>query len=55
MLVHMPKGMMFFIGTLSMIVAAGISLVSAWFSGVTTKVLGAAPKLHCRVALLQTC
>jgi hypothetical protein len=43
---HMPKGMMFFIGTLSMIVPTGFLPAITRFSGVTTKILGAAPKLH---------
>ena len=52
---HMPKGMMFFIGLWSMMFAAGWLLVSILFSGVTTRVLGAMPMVHCRVAPLQTC
>ena len=43
---HIPKGMMFFMGTLSMMVAAGILEVSTLFSGVTTSVDGAMPKVH---------
>ena len=43
---HMPKGMMFFIGTLSIIVPTGFLLAITRFSGPTTKILGAAPKLH---------
>lgn len=43
--VHIPKGGMFFIGMLSMIVAAGV-ITSVLFSGVTISALGASPKLH---------
>ncbi len=43
---HMPKGMIFFIGMLSMIVAAGILVALTRFSGVTIKALGATPKEH---------
>jgi len=50
---HMPKGGMFTIGTLSMIVAAGVP-VSTALTGRTTSVLGAAPKLHCITAPMQT-
>jgi hypothetical protein len=46
--------MMFFIGMLSMMVAAGWLLVSTAFSGVTTIVLGAIPIEHCNIAPLQT-
>ena len=42
---HMPNGGMFFIGMLSMMVAAGAP-ASNWFSGVTIKALGATPKLQ---------
>ena len=49
---HMAKGMTFFIGTKSIMVATGIPLVSTIFSGVTMSVLGATPKLHCKVAPL---
>jgi len=42
---HMAKGGMFFIGILSMMVAPGAP-TSNLFSGVTTRALGAAPKLH---------
>lgn len=50
---HMPKGMMFTIGLLSMMVAAGV-VVSVRFSGNTTSELGAAPKLHCNIAPMHT-
>ena len=42
-LLHIPNGMMFFIGTWSMMFAAGCMLVLTIFSGVTTNVLGASP------------
>jgi hypothetical protein len=54
MVLHIPKGKMFFIGILSMIVAAGILLALTIFSGVTISVLGATPKLHISSAVLQT-
>ena len=43
---HMPKGMMFFIGTLSIIVAAGTLLAFVRFSGVTSIELGATPNMQ---------
>jgi len=52
---HMPKGMMFSIGTISMILAAGISLVSIIFVGSTTSELGATPNEHIIIAPMQTC
>lgn len=52
--VHMPKGMMFFIGTLSMMVAAGILEVRVLFSGVTTRLEGAMPKEHWHMAPIHT-
>src|ERR671919_778450 len=51
---HMPKGMMFTSGLLSMMFASGVC-VSTRFAGNTTSVLGAAPKLHCNVAPMHTC
>ena len=51
---HMPKGMMFTSGLLSMMFASGV-WVSVRFAGNTTSELGAAPKLHCRVAPMHTC
>ena len=51
---HMPKGMMFFMGTLSMMVAAGMLEVSTLFSGVTTRDEGAIPKVHWHMAPIQT-
>jgi hypothetical protein len=52
--VHMPKGITFFMGTLSMIVAAGILQPFIRFSGVMSSWLGVVPKLHRIVALLVT-
>jgi hypothetical protein len=54
-LVHMPNGMMLTMGLLSMMLAAGMLPVSILLIGRTTRVLGARPKLHCRVAPEQTC
>jgi hypothetical protein len=50
----MPKGITFFIGTLSMIVAAGILLSFTRFSGVSVSELGVVPKLHLNIAPLHT-
>src|SRR5271170_726675 len=52
---HMPNGMMFTSGTLSMMLASGCSPVLTRFTGRTTNVLGAIPIMHCRVAPLHTC
>ena len=52
--VHMPKGMMFTIGLLSMMLASGV-IVIVRFCGSTTRELGATPKLHCSIAPMQTC
>jgi hypothetical protein len=52
--VHIPKGMMFSIGTWSLMFAAGWSLVSMRWIGSTTRVLGAIPNEHIIVAPLQT-
>lgn len=52
---HMPKGRIFFMGTLSMMVAAGRLPTMTLFSGVTTKVDGAAPNEHCNAADITTC
>jgi hypothetical protein len=46
---HMPNGMTFFIGILSMIVANGI-VETTLFSGVTIKADGAIPKEHWHIA-----
>ena len=43
---HIPKGMIFFIGMLSMITAAGFLVPLTRFSGVTIMALGATPKVH---------
>jgi hypothetical protein len=53
--VHMPKGMILTIGTLSIILAAGILLVIVWFFGSKVNVDGANPKEHCSIAPRQTC
>ena len=53
--VHIPKGMILTMGTLSRMFAAGILLDIVRLAGKTTKVLGANPKLHCRVAPDTTC
>jgi hypothetical protein len=50
---HMPKGIMFTKGAWSMMVASGGPVVVR-FWGSTTKVLGAAPKLHWRFAPMHT-
>ena len=50
---HMPNGMMFVIGILSMMLAAGVPVNTA-FVGSTTRLDGAAPKLHCNIAPMQT-
>jgi hypothetical protein len=52
---HIPKGMMLVIGMLSMILAAGISLVIIIFVGRTTSELGATPNVHIIIAPIQTC
>ena len=51
---HMPKGMMFTMGTKSMMFAAGMLEHMVLFTGRTVKVPGAAPKLHISVAPLTT-
>jgi len=48
--VHIPKGMMFIIGLLSMIVAAGLLDALTMFAGGTTKLEGAVPKEHFNIA-----
>lgn len=50
---HMPNGIIFFIGTLSIIVAMGIDETTLLF-GKTFSVDGAAPKLQHNVAPAQT-
>jgi hypothetical protein len=51
---HMPKGRIFFMGILSMIVAADILLALVRFSGVNTRLLGATPKLQASIAPITT-
>jgi hypothetical protein len=50
---HMPKGMMFNIGLLSMMLASG-TLVITKLVGKTIRVPGATPKLHLSMAPMQT-
>ncbi|HWO29379.1 MAG TPA: hypothetical protein VNO32_11350 [Candidatus Acidoferrum sp.] len=52
---HIPNGMIFTRGMLSMMLASGTSLVKTMFVGRTTSELGAMPKLHIMVAPIQTC
>lgn len=52
---HIPKVGMFTIGLLSIILAAGISLVITLFSGKTIRVDGATPKEHIMAAPIHTC
>ncbi len=54
-LIHMPNGITFFMGILSMMVAAGSFSALVIFSGVTIRVPGAAPKLHANIAPFTTC
>ena len=54
MLLQTPKGRMFNMGMWSMMFAAGMLLVMTVFTGNTTSVDGAAPKLHCSIAPIQT-
>ena len=51
---HMPKGMMFVMGMWSMMFAAGGPSAMTLFFGSTTSVEGAAPKVHCSVAPMET-
>ena len=50
---HMPKGMMFAMGFISMMLAAGVPQ-KVLFWGSTTNADGAAPKLHISCAPLHT-
>jgi len=50
---HMPKGGILAIGAKSMMVAAGVP-VRTWLAGATTRLDGAAPKLHAIIAPIQT-
>jgi hypothetical protein len=52
--VHIPKGAIFTMGLLSIMVAMGCDVVITILSGKTVNVPGAAPKLHCSVAPLHT-
>jgi hypothetical protein len=52
---HIPKGIIFIIGLLSIIFAAGLLSVKTLFKGKITKVPGASPKVHFNVAPLHTC
>ena len=52
-LLHMPKGGMLTSGIWSMMLASGVP-VTVRLVGSTTKEPGATPKLHCRVAPMQT-
>jgi hypothetical protein len=52
--VHMPKGMMFTFGLKSIMLAAGWPPAVTRFSGVTTRLLGMAPKIHWSCAPLTT-
>jgi hypothetical protein len=51
---HIPKGKIFTIGLLSIIFASGVP-VNTLLEGSTINVAGAAPKLHCNIAPIQTC
>jgi hypothetical protein len=51
---HMPNGMIFSIGTWSMMLAAGLFSAFVKFTGNTIRFDGAAPKLHVSVALIAT-
>ena len=49
-----PKGGTLTIGLPSMMVAAGGPPARTWLAGKTSRLLGAAPKLHCNAAPAQT-
>lgn len=51
---HNPKGMIFFIGMLSIIVATGAPPANTRFSGVTVSAAAAVPKLQAQTAPAQT-
>jgi hypothetical protein len=51
---HTPNGGMLAIGMLSMMVAAGVPVITQ-FTGSTTRLLGAAPKLHWSIAPIHIC
>jgi len=50
---HIPNGIMFIIGLLSMILAAGVPLRTL-LAGNTVNDDGATPKLHCSIAPIHT-
>src|ERR1041385_4427133 len=50
---HIPNGRILSIGTLSRMVATGVAATHR-FTGSTVRLLGAAPKLHCNIAPIQT-
>jgi hypothetical protein len=52
--IHIPNEGMFMMGTLSMMVAAGVPSATVRFSGRTTRVAGAIPKVQVNVPLLFT-
>jgi len=52
---HIPNGMMFTNGILSIMLASGTSSVMTRFVGRTTSELGAMPIVHIMVAPMQTC
>jgi hypothetical protein len=52
---HMPNGMIFTMGMLSMMFASGTSSVMTILVGSTTSELGAIPMVHIMVAPMQTC
>jgi hypothetical protein len=54
MVLHIPKGGIFTMGLLSMMVAMGRLDTMVRFSGSTINVPGATPKLHCIMAPLHT-
>jgi hypothetical protein len=50
---HIPNGIMFTIGLLSIMLAMGIAVITM-FAGSTINVPGAAPNEHCSIAPPQT-
>src|SRR4051812_23986205 len=54
MLMHIPNGRMFTMGLLSMMLADGMVDDIDLFSGRTTRLLGAIPKMHMSCAPLHT-
>lgn len=51
---HIPNGMTLTMGLLSMILAAGVPVITL-LMGITMSVLGANPNVHCVMAPIQTC